>query len=49
VIILNIFKNISCDRQCQAKFQTCEISDYTPFAHAQSNILHIKYNQKTDD
>ena len=28
--------------QCQAKFLTCEISDFMPCAHAQSNILHIK-------
>jgi len=26
-----------------------EISDFTPCAHAQSNILHIKYAEKTDD
>ena len=26
-----------------------EISDFTPYAHAQSNILHIKYAEKTDD
>jgi len=35
--------------QCQAKFLTCEISDFTPNAHAQSNILHIKYAKKFDD
>jgi len=33
--------------QCQAKFPTCEISDLTPCAHAQSDILHIKYAEKT--
>jgi len=26
-----------------------DISDFTPCAHTQSNILHIKYAQKTDD
>jgi len=26
-----------------------EISDFTPCAHVQSNILHIKYTEKTDD
>ena len=26
-----------------------EISDFTPCAHAQSNILHIKYAEKTDN
>jgi len=26
-----------------------EISDITPCAHAQSDILHIKYAEKTDD
>jgi len=26
-----------------------KISDFTPYAHAQSNILHIKYAEKTDD
>jgi len=25
-----------------------EISDFTPCAHAQSNIIHIKYAEKTD-
>jgi len=30
-------------------FLTCEISDFTPYAHAQSNIQHIKYSEKTDD
>jgi len=34
---------------CQTKFLTCEISDFTPCAHAHSNILHIKYAAKTDD
>jgi len=29
--------------RCQAKFLTCEISDFTPCTHAQSNILHTKY------
>jgi len=29
------------------KFLTCEISDFTPYAHAQNNILHIKYAEKT--
>jgi len=26
-----------------------KISDFTPCAYAQSNILHIKYVAKTDD
>jgi len=26
-----------------------EISDFVPYAHAQSNILHIKCAEKTDD
>jgi len=26
-----------------------EISDFTPYAHAQSNILRIKYVEKIDD
>jgi len=26
-----------------------EISDFTPCAHAQSNMQHIKYAEKTDD
>jgi len=34
---------------CQAKFLTCEISDFTPCAHAQNDILHMKYIEKTDD
>jgi len=33
----------------QAKFLTWEIFDFTPCAHAQSNILHIKYADKNDD
>jgi len=32
----------------QAKFLTCEISDLTPCTHAQSNIVHTKYADKTD-
>jgi len=26
-----------------------ETSDFTPYAHAHSNIVHIKYAEKTDD
>ena len=26
-----------------------EISDFTSYAHAQSNIQHIKHAEKTDD
>jgi len=37
------------NHQCQAKFLTNKISDFTPYAHAQSNIQHIKYAEKTDD
>jgi len=32
--------------RCQAKFLTCEISDFKPCTHAQSNILHTKYADK---
>jgi len=32
----------------QAKFLTCEISDFTPCTHAQSNILHTKCADKTN-
>jgi len=35
--------------RCQAKFLTCEISDFTQCTHAQSNITHTKYTEKTDD
>jgi len=31
----------------QAKFLTCEIPDFTPCTHAQGNILHTKYAEKT--
>jgi len=34
--------------RCQAKFLTCEISDFTPCTHAQSNILPTKCADKTD-
>jgi len=34
--------------RCQAKNLTCEISDFTPCTHAQSNTLHTKYFDKTD-
>jgi len=34
--------------RCQAKFLTCEISYFRPCTHAQSNILHTKYADKTD-
>jgi len=37
------------DIGCQAKFLTCEISDFTPCTHAHSNILHIRYAEKSDD
>ena len=37
------------NHRCQAKFLTCEISNITPYVHAQSNIQHIKYAEKTDD
>jgi len=35
--------------RCQAKFLTYEMSDLTPCALAQSNILHIKYAAKSDN
>ena len=34
--------------RCQAKFLTCEISDFTPCTHTQTDILHSKYADKTD-
>jgi len=34
--------------RCQAKFQTCEISNFTTCTHAQNNILHTKYADKSD-
>jgi len=40
---------VPSDSRCQAKFLTCEISDFTPCEYAYSNILHIKYAEKTDD
>jgi len=33
----------------KASQQNGNISDFTPCAHAQSNIIHIKYAEKTDD
>jgi len=36
------------ENRCQAKFLTWEISDFTPCAHAQSNIARTKYAEKTD-
>jgi len=38
----------SCPAPVSSEFQTCEISDFTPCTHAQSNILHTKYADKTD-
>jgi len=35
--------------RCEAKFLTCEISDFRPCTHSESNTLHIKYAEKTDD
>jgi len=35
--------------RCQGKFLTCQISDFTPCAHPQNNILHVKYAQKSGD
>jgi len=42
---------VDCSHACwgQAKFLACEISDFTPCAHAQTNILHIKYAERSDD
>jgi len=31
------------------KAVSSEISDFTPSMHAQSNLLYIKYAEKTDD
>ena len=45
---LTILPDIQPLNQCQAKFLTCEISDFTPCTHAQSNIVHTKYADKTD-
>ena len=33
--------------RCQAKFLTCEISDFTSCTYAQSNVLHTKNADKT--
>jgi len=43
-----ILPDIQPANRCQAKFLTCEFSDFTPCTHAQSNILHSEYVQKTD-
>ena len=43
---LNFVKNWT---RCQAKFLTCEISDFIPCAHPQTNIPHVKYAKKSDD
>ena len=40
---------VSFQNRCHAKFLTCKISDVTSCTHAQRNILHIKYAEKTDD
>jgi len=45
--LLQILLNLDWIR-CQAKFLTCEISDFTTCTHAQSNILHSKYADKSD-
>jgi len=37
------------NHRCQSNFLTCEISDFTLYAHAQSNIQHIKYAENTDE
>jgi len=39
---------LETESPCQARFLTCDISDFTPYAHAQSNIIHIKYAEATD-
>jgi len=44
---LSILPDIQLANRCQAKFLTCEISDFVPCTHAQSNILHTKYADKT--
>jgi len=36
-------------RENEQKPVSSEISDFNPCAHAQTNILHIKYAEKTDD
>jgi len=33
----------------QLRSVSSEISDFTPYAHEQSDILHIKYVEKSDD
>ena len=43
----NLWTLLNHNSQCQAKFLTCEISDFTSYTHAQSNILHTKYVDKT--
>jgi len=42
------FVSLTRPPRCQAKFLTCEISDFTPCTHAQSNILHTTCADKTD-
>jgi len=39
----------SCGAGAKPKLLTCEIPDFTPCAHAQRNILHIKYAENTND
>jgi len=35
--------------QVSKKFLICEIADFTPCAHAKSDIQRMKYVKKTDD
>ena len=37
------------DRKIWQFTHLCESSDFTPCTYAQSNILYIKYAEKTDD
>jgi len=35
-------------RSCHFCVASSEISDFTPYAHAQSNILHVECDDETD-
>jgi len=48
-MLMHYFCFTNATNRCQAKFLTYEISDFTPWAHAQTNILHIEYAEKSDD
>jgi len=50
IFFLNLQQNFLFQlSMCEAKFLTSEIYDFTPCAHAQSDIRYIKYAEKTHD